>query len=328
MPEAHDTDNYTLGKGICYFNKQEADGSYLGERDLGNAPELTFSIDITKLDHYSSRGGIRAKDKTVVTEITPTLAFTLDEVNEDNLALLTFGEITEVVQAESLEEQQAITEAHLGLFVELNHRNVGGKQLVHGTVTAGPFVVGETITGGTSSATADVIEVGSNYLLLENEAGGPFQAAETITGGTSGASATVTTIPAFISGYVVVCDDTESTYYVRGTDFTVEAGSGRIKLLSTGSIVEDEELIVKYAAGATTYSVVNVLAETEVEGAFRFVSDNPVGTQLELEIWRVNLAPAGDTAMIGDDWSTLSFEGEILKDEENHPSNPYMNIIF
>ena len=200
MPEAHDTDNYTLGKGICYFNKKEADGSYLGERDLGNAPELTFSIDITKLDHFSSRGGIRAKDKTVVTEITPTLAFTLDEVNEENLALLTFGDISTVVQAESLEEQLAVTEAHLGLFVELNHRAVGGKQLVHGTVTGGPFQVEETITGGTSGATAVVIEVGSGYLLIDTEAGGPFQAAETITGGTSGATASVTAAAAFVSG--------------------------------------------------------------------------------------------------------------------------------
>jgi len=58
------------------------------------------------------------------------------------------------------------------------------------------------------------------------------------------------------------------------------------------------------------------------------VSDNPAGTQQELEIWRCSLTPTGDTAMIGDDWSTLGFVGEVLKDATNHPNSPYMNIIM
>jgi hypothetical protein len=32
--------------------------------------------------------------------------------------------------------------------------------------------------------------------------------------------------------------------------------------------------------------------------------------------------------MIGDDWSTLGFVGEILKDEVGHPTSPYMDFIF
>jgi len=32
--------------------------------------------------------------------------------------------------------------------------------------------------------------------------------------------------------------------------------------------------------------------------------------------------------MIGDDWSTLGFTGEILKDEIGHPDSPYMNILM
>jgi hypothetical protein len=60
----------------------------------------------------------------------------------------------------------------------------------------------------------------------------------------------------------------------------------------------------------------------------RFVSDNPAGTQQELEIWRVSLSPDGDTALIGADWGVLGFTGEILKDETGHPSSPYMNITM
>ena len=71
-----------------------------------------------------------------------------------------------------------------------------------------------------------------------------------------------------------------------------------------------------------------MFANTQVVGKLRFVSDNPAGLQQELVVWSVSLTPSGDTAMIGDDWSTLGFVGEILKDEANHPLSPYANIIM
>ena len=53
---APNTENFTLGKGILYFDKlNQVSGLYEGERDLGNAPEVSFSIDLEKLPHYSSR---------------------------------------------------------------------------------------------------------------------------------------------------------------------------------------------------------------------------------------------------------------------------------
>ena len=56
------TDNYTLGKGHLTFNQLDSGGSPLGELSLGNAPAFTFSLSIEKLDHYSSLGGLKAKD--------------------------------------------------------------------------------------------------------------------------------------------------------------------------------------------------------------------------------------------------------------------------
>lgn len=53
----------------------------------------------------------------------------------------------------------------------------------------GTFVVGETVTGGTSGATGVVYRVFPTGLLLTGITG-TFQAAETLTGGTSGATAT------------------------------------------------------------------------------------------------------------------------------------------
>ena len=67
---------------------------------------------------------------------------------------------------------------------------VAGKMLVYTNVLTTDFTLGELITGGTSSATAYVINVQSEpkhmYII---QASGTFQAGETVTGGTSGATA-------------------------------------------------------------------------------------------------------------------------------------------
>ena len=85
---------------------------------------------------------------------------------------------------------------------------------------------------------------------------------------------------------------------------------------------------ISYTSNAIDYTRLKALAQTSIEGFMRFVSDNPVGNQQELQIWRVSLTPSGDTAMIGDDWSTLAFTGEILKDEAGHATSPYFDIIM
>jgi hypothetical protein len=60
------------------------------------------------------------------------------------------------------------------------------------TGTTGVFQAGETITGGTSGATAMLVYSGVSTLRLVSVSG-TFQTSETITGGTSGATATVST---------------------------------------------------------------------------------------------------------------------------------------
>ena len=82
-------DNYQIGKGVLSFKKTGA----LTYRDLGNAPAVSISIDRTKLDHFSSRAGIRTKDKSITIENTCTVNITLDEITPDNLALLLLGDV-------------------------------------------------------------------------------------------------------------------------------------------------------------------------------------------------------------------------------------------
>ena len=59
------TENYVLGRGMLYWDPWDSDTlAYLGERPLGNAPEVSINMNASFLDHFSSMSGFKAKDKT------------------------------------------------------------------------------------------------------------------------------------------------------------------------------------------------------------------------------------------------------------------------
>lgn len=66
-------------------------------------------------------------------------------------------------------------------------------QLLTVSSVTGVFVVGETVTGGTSLATGEIIEVSGLNIKIENY-NGTFTLTETITGSTSGATATLSAL--------------------------------------------------------------------------------------------------------------------------------------
>jgi hypothetical protein len=77
-----------------------------------------------------------------------------------------------------------------------------GKMTI-GAVTSGPFVPGETVTGGTSSATGRVVGqcVNGDAAIYIVVLSGTFQSSETLTGGTSGATATSSSTVTADSGF-------------------------------------------------------------------------------------------------------------------------------
>lgn len=113
---------------------------------------------------------------------------------------------------------------------------------------------------------------------------------------------------------------------VLDTDFSVVAGAGLIYIIPGGNIADDADITVTFDAAEVIYSKITGMSQSSIEGMVLFVSDNPAGPDKRLYIWRVALKPDGDTAYIGDDWSTLSFTGEILADETGHPTEPYLRI--
>ena len=317
MTIAPSSENYTLGKGRVLFNSI----------DLGNVPAFKLNIALEKLQHYSSRSGLRSLDKTVFTSVTPMATFSIDEMSADNVAMSMLGTATKVVQATGNVVGQIASAALNTNYLCTNIADatrkfrVGVWKISHGTVTNGPFVVGDTVTGGTSLATGKVIKQTANYVYINTIAVSTFQSGETITGTTTEV-ATTTTAQTWTEDLAV---DVAGVYKTLATDYTIDAKSGRIKVVSGGGIAALAVVDWEGTCQAYTYSTVAGLSENSLTGTLVFIPDVPEGNDIELSFHSVGLTPTGDLALIGEEFMTLEFECEIFKDEVNNPTSPYFN---
>ena len=90
MPVSPSTDNYYVGKGKISF-KADGAGAF---RDVGNVTELETTPNLTTLEHFSSREGVKKKDKEVVTEKKLTVRLVMDEWTAENLAMALLGDVS------------------------------------------------------------------------------------------------------------------------------------------------------------------------------------------------------------------------------------------
>lgn len=88
--ESPDIRNYYVGKGKVEIMLPD-DSDWV---DIGNVPVLEFTPNLTKLDHYSSRSGVKKKDRIVVIEKSGTLRLQMDEWTTRNLALALLGAVS------------------------------------------------------------------------------------------------------------------------------------------------------------------------------------------------------------------------------------------
>lgn len=92
--DAHDTDLYSVGSGIPYFDRFDSSGLPTGLVDLGNAPAFALTPSIENLKHTSDRATIKKVDKIINLTVGVTAKFTLDEYDIDNLALALLGTVS------------------------------------------------------------------------------------------------------------------------------------------------------------------------------------------------------------------------------------------
>jgi hypothetical protein len=96
MPVSPDVTNYHIAKGIVSF--KETGGTAF--TDLGNAPSFVYTPAVTKLDHFSSRTGVKTKDFVAITQVGASIKFTLDEITGLNLTFFALSDTDTTVPGE------------------------------------------------------------------------------------------------------------------------------------------------------------------------------------------------------------------------------------
>lgn len=100
---------------------------------------------------------------------------------------------------------------------------------------------------------------------------------------------------------------------VLGTDYTVDADRGLVFIVEGGSIADNSNITVTYDRAAKARKQL-ISGTTQIEGALRFVSDNPQGEKNDFYMPYVRLGPNGDFNLKADEWQQLPLQAEILAD--------------
>jgi len=314
--------NLSFGKAVILF-KREGDTGFL---DLGNIPECELKVEIEKYEHFSSRFGIKYKDieKDIQKKLTGTM--NPEEYSDENLAMA-FSSDTPTTLTQTAETIAGVSVTTIDdRFVSIGYIGATYTKINIGTVTGGPFDIGEVITG-TSTKTATVIDVQTGYLLVIGDTG--IALTDTITGGTSTASAAVTG-RRVMSGILLANAATAATIttvYAKGTDYSYHAEGGMVRELSGGTIATHTAYV--YAdIPAKTRNQFAVLAGSSVMGQLMIIGTTESGYGPRMKFTShdndmCKLTCSSGVKFIADEPEPITFDIEILADTENYPDEPF-----
>lgn len=163
--------NYSLGKGIVYFDRFDSAGASTGELDLGNAPVFSLTPAVEVMAHYESRSGIKDKDREVETSLGYTFKISLDEYSKENIMLALRGDaMAYTTQSDDTATDEGVV-ARLDRWVKLAYRKLLSTGIVvtnqGGTVTytAGTDYEVDLGTGRIKAITGGAISDGATILV-------------------------------------------------------------------------------------------------------------------------------------------------------------------
>jgi hypothetical protein len=133
------------------------------------------------------------------------------------------------------------------------------------------------------------------------------------------------------SANLTVVEAGTPTNLVLGTDYLLDAVMGRIFILSTATNIDaGETLECTYTADATAKTVDEVrgLTQGNVLAAVKFIGENPANQnrKREFHFHKVTLSSDGDFALIGDEYSTMAFNGSVEDATSVDPDAPFVRI--
>jgi len=114
-------------------------------------------------------------------------------------------------------------------------------------------------------------------------------------------------------GSVVVQDDTDTTTYTLGTDYTLDAESGIIYILSGGAISVDDVVHVDYTPVAHSGSKIDLSTEDSILTKLHvYGKDRASGKIKHFILSKVRLSPSGDVPVLGGDgFASFQLSGTV-----------------
>lgn len=114
-----------------------------------------------------------------------------------------------------------------------------------------------------------------------------------------------------ISNLVVKDHTTPTTTYAAGTDYLLDADSGRISYPDGTTIPDGGKVDVTFDAESASRIQIVSSADALIEGSLRFKATNPKGTKYDYFWPYVQLSPDGDYNLKGDTWAEMNFNMSI-----------------
>lgn len=114
---------------------------------------------------------------------------------------------------------------------------------------------------------------------------------------------------------VTVTDDSGTPVTIPASEYILDAAKGRIFIkdeASSTTIANGDILKIGFTIPAGTQQII-IAKGTELRGALRYISANPVGDQHDYFYPYVKLTSDGDFALKSDEWMSMSFTCEVLK---------------
>lgn len=129
----------------------------------------------------------------------------------------------------------------------------------------------------------------------------------------------------------VLVSGTSTPYTSRtlGTDYSVDAATGRIYVIPGGGIVDGHTAqLSSYAYSTLALKTIAGGTESQVIGFLRFIGDPSAGPAQEYQFWKCDVTPDGELGLIGDDYGSFGIGFKLLSDSAAHPTEPYYKQFF
>jgi hypothetical protein len=109
-----------------------------------------------------------------------------------------------------------------------------------------------------------------------------------------------------------------------GTDYTIDAATGRIYIVPGGGITGGATVTCDYTYATITLNGVSSSTHSSIKMFLRYVGAPVSGPTFEVQVYVCDFAPSGDIGLISDDYGNWTLEGMALAGTNLSPDgSPY-----